>query len=249
MSKPINLYIAPHILPEEEKYSLLFPKPTVLFSDIHKTKKYSPDSLGYMSCPAVKGKLKKILTFSNALECSYEYDFSLEEKFIKNITESYLSIHMVRDNGVLNRPSVFFAHSYFMFADQPLEIILTPPYFHKPQYTNSGSVIPGSFDAGQWFRPFNFEIQVWKDKGTIEFKDGEPLFYAELMTDKKVNVHRFNHTEQLEELSLACIESTKLFGLGQTLLSRYNRFKSAGLREKVLTEIKKNIIEENFLTL
>jgi hypothetical protein len=202
-----------------------------------------------MSCPSVRSKFKKILTFSNALDFSYEYDFSSEEPYIKNTTDTYVTIHQIRDNGIEQKPTIWFAYGYIMFADEPLIVNFTSPYFDKPQYTNYGSVVPGSFDVGKWFRPFNFEIQLWNPKGDIKFVDKEPLFYAELQTDRKVNVHIFDHTEKIERLSLACVKSTEMFGNGQTLLSRYNKFKNAGLREKILAQIKNNIVEENFLTI
>lgn len=249
MSKPINLYIAPQVTLEEQNWSLLFQTPTVLFSNIHKTKTHTPDGLGYTSCPAVRSKLKKILTFPNSLSCKYEYDFSGDEPTLTNLTDAYFKIHDVRDNGFHRKPSVFFGYSFIMFADEPLEINFTPPYFNKPEYTKYGTVVPGTYDVGKWFRPFNMEVQLWENKGVFEFKEGEPLFYAELMTDRRVNVHRFAYTDSLEKLSKACVESTATFGLGQTLLSRYNRFRAAGLRERVLTEIRQNLIEENFLTL
>jgi hypothetical protein len=249
MSKPINLYIAPHIVPSEQEWSLLYPTPTVLFSEIYKNRTHKPEELGYTSCPAVRTKLKKILTFSNALECSYEYDFEKNNKEFKNITDSYFGIHKIRDNGFANLPTVFFSIGWVIFSDEPLEINFTPPYFDKPRYTNYGSSVPGSYDVGKWFRTYNLEVQLWNPSGEIRFEEGEPLFYAELMTDRQVNVHRFGHTEELEKIALSCVESTKVFGIGKGLLSRYKRFKAAGLREKILVEIKKNIVEENFLTL
>jgi hypothetical protein len=49
----------------------------------------------------------------------------------------------------------------------------------------------------------------------------------------------------LSSLSNSCIEATLIFGPGQTLKSRYNRFRQVGMRDKILTEIKKNLVEEN----
>lgn len=249
MSKPINLYISPLLPPEETHLAMLFPTPTVLFSDLHKGKVSVPGELGYMSCPAVRSKFKKILSYTNAIDSIYEYDFTQEEPYIKNIKGPALPIRKLRDNGLSIGSSLDLHYAQMFFADEPLSINFTPPYFHKPEYINYGTIIPGEFDVGQWFRPYRLEIQLWADKGNVIFKAGEPLFYAELMTERKVNVHRFNLTTELEMISEACIKHVDMFGAGSTLLTRYKRFKAAGLRERMLTEIKKNIIEENFLTL
>jgi hypothetical protein len=69
------------------------------------------------------------------------------------------------------------------------------------------------------------------------------------MTERKVNIHRFKVNDEINSIAQACIRHADMFGYGSTLATRYKRFRSAGLREKMLAEIKKNIIEENFLTL
>jgi hypothetical protein len=48
---------------------------------------------------------------------------------------------------------------------------------------------------------------------------------------------------------MACTDSGKMFGISKSLSFRYNKFKNSGIREKVLHEIKNNIIHENFLTI
>jgi hypothetical protein len=42
----------------------------------------------------------------------------------------------------------------------------------------------------------------------------------------------------------SCINSTEIYGLGQTLKSRYSQFKNVRLKDKILTEINKNLIKD-----
>ena len=55
---------------------------------------------------------------------------------------------------------------------------------------------------------------------------------------------RFNITEKLFLYANANAASSSIFGLGDSLLKRYERFKNVGYREKILTEIKKNLVDE-----
>jgi hypothetical protein len=68
------------------------------------------------------------------------------------------------------------------------------------------------------------------------------------MTERKVNIHRFKMNDEINTIAYSCIRHADMFGYGSTLATRYKRFRAAGLREKLLAEIKKNIIEENYLT-
>jgi hypothetical protein len=249
MSKPINLYISPDMIPSLGTLAMLYPNPTNLYSDLHKDKVSIPQELGYMSCPAVRNKFKKILNYSCGIDAEYEYDFTEGNHFIQNTKGTALPIRKTRDNGMNQGLTLDLNYAQYFFADEPLTINFTPPYFHKPQYLNYGSILPGIFDVGQWFRPFILEMQLWSNKGEVKLKAGEPLFYAELMTERKVNIHRFKVNDEINTIAQACIRHADMFGYGSTLATRYKRFRAAGLREKMLAEIKKNIIEEDFLTL
>ena len=69
-----------------------------------------------------------------------------------------------------------------------MPVYFTPPFFQKPGYTQDATILPGEFDVGNWFRPYNFEIQTWSNHGIITLKENEPIFYAEFKTDKKIKL-------------------------------------------------------------
>jgi hypothetical protein len=56
---------------------------------------------------------------------------------------------------------------------------------------------------------------------------------------------KFNLTEELDSYIQSSVNTTNIFGRGQTLLKRYERFKNVGMKEKIITAIKKNIIEDS----
>ena len=238
----INVYWSPfyNVGPESVDWSFLYPKPKTLFSTL--TEKKNPDSArnSFFACPAFSNKTKNMYVFSNALSASYSYQGSE----INPTTDNSIGVFSERKPSINEGPLFTFSLGYLFFADQPLDAYFTPPYFSKPEYTQYGSVVPGEFDIGQWFRAYNFEMQTWSTSGEIHLKENEPLFYAEFKTNKKINMHRFKQTDQLLQYSRACATTQFLFGKGESLIKRYSRFKDVGLREKVLMEIKNNLLED-----
>lgn len=245
-NKPITLYWSPgvNIKNDKSEWSFLYPKPTTLFYEMVKISEKNNSGRSMLSCPAISNKFKKILVFKNSLNFSYEYDFLNNNKTIKKTSDYALSLFLHRDKSISSGPIFDIALKYFLFSDEPLDASFTSPFFHEPKYTKYGSLIPGEFNIGQWFRPFNCEIQTWNNKGNLVFEENEPLFYVELKTDRDIELKPFIMSEKLFDYANSCIETTNMFGSGQSLLSRYNKFKNIGLREKILTEINKNLIKD-----
>jgi hypothetical protein len=242
MTKPINVYYAP-VFTENQDWTFLYPKPKILFNNLldYRTEESNPHSM--LSCPALSNKIKKILVFESPM--SFKINYNWNNRSIDPVTKNYINAEYIREPSFNFGPCICFSLGYIFFAEEDLDAYFTPPMFHKPMYTKYGSVIPGEFNIGKWFRAYNFEIQTWSNFGSVEIEEDEPLFYVEFKTDKPVNLYRFNMTNRIYEYSEANVRTTDLFGRGQSLLSRYARFEKVGFREKILTEIKKNLIEED----
>jgi hypothetical protein len=243
MNKEINVYWAPSFIDKEDDWSMMYPKPKTLFSELMSKRVNAGDKQSIFSCPAVSNKFKKTLVLNNAVSCKYEFD-TIENNLISPTTKEYISAAFTRIPAISYGPLVEFSVGYLFFADQPLEIEMNAPTFHEPRYTKYGTVVPGGFDIGQWFRPLNFELQAWKSSGEIVLEEGEPLMYVNFKTDKKINLYRFNMSDAIGRYVRSNTKSQDLFGPGQSLLNKYKKFNNAGLKEKIITEIKKNLIEE-----
>ena len=102
------------------------------------------------------------------MTCSYAYDFTDDKKEIIHTSQSYLGYSVDRNASLDFGPNIHIGLDYLFFSDEPVSAFFTPPYFHKPEYTNYGSIIPGEFDIGQWFRGYSFEVQMWNQKGEFE---------------------------------------------------------------------------------
>jgi hypothetical protein len=226
----------------DQDWTLLYPKPNTLFEDLFFKKNKKLDPANYFSCPAINKKIKNTIVFKSPMTCSYHYEENKEQLVVIPTTENYIGFRQERLPVINSGPIVLFSMQYILFCEEDLDVSFTAPYFHKTEYMKSGSTVPGEFNIGSWFRPYNLEVQMWSNKGDITFKEDEPLFYAEAKTNKKIILQQFEYTDKLHDYVMACVNSTTLFGKNKTLLSRYNRFNNTGLREKVLKEIKNNLV-------
>lgn len=245
----INVYWAPrstHEDPEVGEWSMLYPEPVTLFSELQSKRMKGAGEDTYFSCPATNDKYRKTLVFKNEMESSYEFDFTNEDKslnYIKPTSQRWVNYDILRPPTIADGPMVNFSLYYSLFADQPLEAVFTPPMLHKPQYTQYGTCVPGQFDIGQWFRPYPFEVQMWNMKGEFHLKQGEPLFYVEFKTQKKVVLHRYKMNGAISHYLAAGAQSKKQFGAGFSLQDRYERFKRTRMKDLIMKEIKANLLD------
>jgi hypothetical protein len=247
--KPIVIYWSPYINDHTAPdWSYLFPKPVSLFNDHVKYKNKDSKSHLFM-CPASATKMKKTLVFNSPMTFSYQYDFTEERQELGTQDKQSIYISKEREAMLTTGPTFKLGLAWSFFASESLEASFTSPFFHKAKYMESCATVPGNFDIGQWYRPFSFEIQTWSEKGNINFIEGEPLFYAEFKTDRPIIIKRYNQTELLTKYAHSNMRTPDIFGFNQTLKSKYDRFRSIGMREKILHEIEKNVFEEEPLQL
>lgn len=247
-NKPINVYWSEvPLLESKHEVSFLYPNPKSLFSELMQKKINSKEDPlnSYFSCPAVSSKFKKILVLKNNMDCSYKYSFTEKEQYIDSLLgENHITAAIKRPFSIKDGPTILFNISYIFFADEPLEVYLTPPMFSEPHYTKYGSIVPGEFDIGQWFRPINFEVQTWKNTGEFHLVQNEPLMYLEFKTDRPINLKRFNMNETLYNYATAMSNSFYFFGNGKSLKYRYQQFKNVGYKSKIMKQIEEGLLDE-----
>jgi hypothetical protein len=219
---------------------LVYPTPKTLRSELMKEKNPNRGPTTFLSCPAAVASFDRTVVFRNNISCSYEYDLSDDNNLYMVSNDSrYLNFTIRRPPAILDMPTIEFQLRYIFFSEESLEAVITPPMFHPPKYTQYATAVPGQYDIGRWFRPFVFEVQAWKPTGSIVFEKDEPLFYASFNTDKKIILKRFEFTKKLGEYAKSC---TTFYANEPSLEKRYEVFDSANMREHILTEIKKNLL-------
>jgi|688.fasta_scaffold00121_104 hypothetical protein len=248
----INVYWAPAIgysANGHNEWEMLYPEPTNLYLSLLENKSNNIGGKGksktFFSCPAVKNQFKNTFVFKNVVQSEYRFDFSKTPAEIEPLSKSYIDFNVRSDFGLNVGPSITFELSYGFFADQPLQAFFYQPIFHKSQYTQYGTIFPGNFDIGRWFRSYNVEVQMWNQSGFFKFEEDEPLFYVHFNTDKKIKLHRFKHSRALDKYMNHCVNSPSFMGENLPLVTRYKKFMESRFNETILTEIKKNLTGEH----
>jgi hypothetical protein len=236
----INIYWAP--LFNELDWNMMYPEPINLFNDMNQYRTKGTNKFGsFYMCPAVSDRMKRTFVFKNSLETEIDYDFTdLSNPIVQTVKGIKATTH--KPSSMVDKGYIESALSYIFFAEESVLALMNVPTVHRPKYFNQGMLLSGSFDISRWFRPMSAEFQMWEQKGKLILEEDEPLFYLELITDKKINLQRFNMTEKLYRLSYECVRHSKTFGAFKPIQERYRKFEEAKMNEIVLTEIKKNLI-------
>lgn len=248
----INVYWAPasNENGSDIESEMLYPNPTNLYDELFKMKNKEIKSVDqtFFACPATQSNFKNTFVFKNVVNTNYNYRYNDKDNVVEfqNVSKTNLPISLSRPPVISPGPQVTFGLGYLFFADQSIDAYLNSPTFHKAGYTNYGTIFPGSFDIGQWFRPYFFEVQMWNQSGEFIIEEDEPIFYLSFKTDKKIKINRFKNTKLLSEYAKHCVGSSSTIKSKTSLAYRYKIFNQSSLNKTILTEIKKNLIGEKY---
>jgi hypothetical protein len=242
--EPIVIYWSPiWDDPSGTNWNLLYQEPEQLFKHFNKnrlTNKEANDSSNMLNCPAISNKFKQTYMFLNPTDSHLyiEDDMNISYLSSTSIGGKIQRGSSFKDNIILR---YFLGWSFFTEEDS-LEMNITAPYFHRPKYLNYGAIIPGSFDIGKWFRPYNAEFNLWNGVNEFKAEEGEPLFYVEFMTDRPIILKRFINTDSIHKLAWASADISNTMGRFKPLVKRYEQFAASRNKELVLKEIKNNLL-------
>lgn len=217
---------------------LMFPLESVfnrLKKDLSKNQSNS-----YFKCPAMTSEMKNTFVVVNPIESRYK----IENNQIKPISNSFMFPRMDREPTLTNQMLFKIPLTLIFFSEEDsLPLKITAPYFEHAPHLQYGAVVTGSFDIAKWFRNINIEFQTWKD--VKEFKLGfeEPITYLNFNTDKQVVLKRFTFTDRLNKLN-ASFTSSAGWEPRKPLSWRYMRFEKSKIKQVILQEIKKNLVED-----
>jgi hypothetical protein len=238
-SDTLNIYWSPgNFILDKDSWNMLYHEPKNILKELSEIRNPQAGTGSFLSCPAFKDKFKNVFSFNNIFDSEYSYD----EAITNNIGDTSIGFYSQRDPSITTGPTLVYNMSWIFFSEEPVDCFFTSPYFHKAEYMSSGAMVPGKFNIGLWFRPFNIEIQMYDSSGHIKFNKDEPLFYMDVNTDKKINFIRFNMNDRLYHMSQEAIQSPARYKRFMSLKERYGIFKNSNMREVVLNEIKKEVV-------
>ncbi len=201
------------------------------------------DNGHFFSCPASGGYFKNTHVFKSATNINYEYDFTNESNpNVRSVLNVQPELQIMRPPTLKNKPMLSLKLGYIFFAEESLDLTFTPPFLTKPEYLQNGTVLAGTFDISQWFRPYTIEMQMWEPKGNLIIKKDEPLFYITNETNKEIKLNSFKLNDKLFKYMAECVSAPQWQGKNLPLSKRYEVFKKKKMNELILSEIKNNLL-------
>lgn len=252
MSNEIIVYWAPAtFIPSSQSWNFLYREPYPLFLDLVSMKSKDKRDNNIFSCPVSNDFFKNIFSVKSNLAESFDFP----EGFLKNAEtiqdfpyelgpiNNKVSIQKVRESSYLNYVDIVYNMQWIFFSEEPLIARFTQPYYPAKSPCEGSLLSSGEFDIGRWFRKYNLNYHIPIDAKTFSIEVDDPLFYIELMTDKKVIFKRFNFTDSLYQLSNEFSQSPTRYGKFWPLSERYEMAKKSKVLDVVLKEIKNNLVD------
>lgn len=239
--KEINVYW----WPSSSQWNMLYNDPINLLESMYEIKNKDSKKGSLFQCPAFSGKTKKIFFFTSPIDLEYKYDFSdPENPYIipVNKDKPFIAVNILRPPTLNKKPLFELSLFFVFFSEEPLTASFTPPFLHNSNFAKQGVPPTGSYDIGQWLRPYPLEIMLWNETGILKIEKGEPLFYVEFLTDRPINLQRVNSSDKLNYYSKQCSNAPSYLEAKVPLFTRYETFKKTRMKDHIMKEIKENIL-------
>lgn len=191
----------------------------------------------YRKCTAANDSLKNTYTFLHPKDVVITYDVNT-----KQFSSDFDGWYVRPDEPVEGRPGIEYDFHWTFFCEEPMLMKLTPPYLHNTSDRATTTIASGQFDISKWFRAINPSYIFWKGCNSIQLTKGEPIFYLEFFTDKKIILKQFEMNERLQYAALETAALSKVFPY-EPLKMKYYRFIRGNRHKSVLKLIKENLLE------
>jgi hypothetical protein len=192
---------------------------------------------GLFKCPAVKDFI------FNLYQIVATYDYTLLWDGKELTTPDY--DQNFYDKCVIARElkSGFFSYvdpPIYLFADcDKLEVTLLPAIFEKSKL--DAITIPGVFDIANHLRKLELAVILNKPNEAFKITSGMPLYYVKFNTKEKINLIRFQFTQELYDLFEPLLKYRK-YTKNIIPLNWYYKVVRRYYKKKYLEIIKKNIL-------
>jgi hypothetical protein len=223
----------------QQMYNLMEINPQPLLPELKNNYHRQDDDkkANYQYCPALTGITR------NSFFAKFPFDASvIVDEMGNGVQGEKKNWFIGREKSYSDRINTDLDIGWFFFADQPLNMEVTPPYFHNTIAGKSGLMTAGSFDIGQWFRQVQLSYILWENNMQFICKRGEPAIYFNFKTDKKIVLHQFNANDELRNAAFACANLPRATEKFKSLKSLYEIFNKTKTNNFVLKNIKENLV-------
>jgi len=235
----VIVYWTARTIPERQTYAhMLWGPPTPVIKTMPDGSPFGKDG-NYRSCSALVPLLKNMYTFIHPLTHSATVSGDMLSPTIVATLDAWMS----RMSALNNRYSLDYDFSWLFFSEEPLTIKVTPPYFHNTSASKTAFISSGVFDISKWFRKITMSYILWEGENTLNITEGDPAFYIEFLTNKKVILKQFECVPELSSISEQVAGVSRFNMSNKTLEYRYDKFIKSNRHKRVLKLIKDNLLE------
>jgi hypothetical protein len=211
------------------------------------------------ACPAFKDTTRNVFVFKNPVENIVTFPKGFLEAAAQEIAKhenyptnsrsfgadlnSKIFLNVIRKSSFEGYANVFYNFMWLFVAEEPVIAKSTPPYYPHSSPADGAMLSMGEFDIGQWFIPFQLDYHIPMSTEKMTFLEGDDLLYLHILTDRPVVFKRFMRTPTIAQLQIECGAASARYGLFKPLTEKYVMAKKAKLREQMISEIKKNLVE------
>jgi|TARA_R110000796_G_scaffold51396_1_gene121217 hypothetical protein len=206
-------------------------------------------------CPAISNITKNTFLLRNTIETHLKIDPpdynkktppgitpELDDTRIKYHSKNYTNCNLIHQSNLSGSELFVYALRWIFFTeDDSLNMNLTSPWFTNSPHMKYGSIIPGQFDVGKWFRSITLEYNLWPDNNEFKILADEIAGYVSFETPNDVELVRFQMNEPLTKYSRSTATSSSWY-TNVPLLKRYKMFENSKMKRLIMKEIKKCII-------
>jgi hypothetical protein len=258
--EPLIIYWAPATYEsDQESWSLPYSEPVSLYSQVNKLKSPTIVSDNVYACPAFKASTNNIFVIKNVVENIVTFPDGFLEDAVKTIDntpnfvtnsisfgqnlKSRIFLNVLRKSSFEGYANVSYNMSWIFISEEPVVARSTAPYYPHSSPAKGSMFSMGEFDIGQWFRSFQLDYHIPLSTDKMTFLEEDALFYLHILTDRPVIFKRFMHTTTVGRLHHECSEAGRRYGSFKPLTYRYAMAKKAKIKEQLMSEIKKNLVE------
>ena len=237
-------------VPTLESWRLFYSTPQSLNTLLRENK---TDSNNIFKCPSFNSFIKNIFVFKATIDDKHflpkQYlldTHTLDPKTTPEIIPSLggkLDLIKLRKSSLKNYSNLSYNMSWIFFSEEPLLATFTAPYCPPITPSLNAILAPGKFDIGQWYRPFNLDYHIPINNEIFEIKKNDPLFYIAFDTNKKIEFKQYFYTETLQKIAIELTKSPFTIKPFLSLKERYLMAKNSNLKNAVISEIKRNLID------
>jgi hypothetical protein len=240
----IKVYWAPVAGQQEDAAmrNILYKDPINVLDDVSKLKNRDVGTDSYLFCPAYKAVTENMFYLESPSRSEFIYHESPAAGEWPGLQGTGLGGDIPRGPSLIDHRLLRFSMGYIFFAEEPLLMELTPPYLHETEAAKYGKVVPGQFDVGKWFRAITLEYELNAGVTELKIEKDEPMAYVRFMTDRPVELVRFDLTDRIRKIADSCVQTPVTFGRFKPLQDRYDKFMGSRSNELALKYIKENLL-------